>query len=46
MAKRRCETFNNEIGNIKENQSKMKKTITKMNNTLEGINSKLDKIED
>ena len=34
-----------ETGNIRKNESEMKTTITKMMNTLEGIN-RLDKTED
>ena len=40
-----CEKFNKEIGNIKQNQSEMKDKLTKMKNTLQGINSGLDDAE-
>lgn len=35
------ENFNKNIKNIKQNQPELKTTTTAMNNTLEGINSRL-----
>lgn len=36
------ENFNEEIENIIKNNSELKNTVTKMKNTLEGIESRLD----
>ena len=38
-------TFNKEIENIKKNQSEMKNSITKIQNTLEQIDSRLQEAE-
>ena len=40
------ENFNEELENIKKNQSDLKNTITETENTLEGINSILDDTEE
>ena len=38
----KLEVFNKEVENIKNNQIEMKNIITKMKNTLEGINRRLN----
>ena len=40
------EFFDNDLENIKKNQTEMKNMITEMKNTLEGINSRLDDTEE
>ena len=40
------EIFNKMLENIRENQSELKSTVTKMKNTLEGITSRLDDTEE
>jgi len=39
------EYFKKDIENVKKKQSKLKYTIIKMKNTLEGINSRVDDVE-
>ena len=38
----KLEVFNKKLGNTKKNQIEMKSSITEMNNTLKGFNSRLD----
>ena len=40
------ENFNKKLENIRKNQSKLRNIITEMKNTLKGISSRLEDMED